>query len=165
MNIETKEPGNVLYRIKRGLAGYVSYLAACDMNDAFSEYVLYEPILRILTARAFTAHCEVVCPGVLQQMLGDRPRLDFEAIKGDTRFALEVKWARATAVNVARDYNKLLGYRQCYPLSEAFLCVFGRKTYLEKLRLRNGRFHERGKAIYADLRRTKYGCRVYEISE
>ena len=34
------EPLNVLYRIKRGLAGYVSYLAACEMNEAFSEYVL-----------------------------------------------------------------------------------------------------------------------------
>ena len=46
-----REPRNVLYRIKRGLAGFVSYLAACEMNQAFSEYVLYEPILRILTAR------------------------------------------------------------------------------------------------------------------
>ena len=41
----------MLYRVQRGLAGYVSYLAACDMNRAFSEYVLYEPTLRILTAR------------------------------------------------------------------------------------------------------------------
>lgn len=44
---------DVLSRVKRGLAGYVSYLAACEMNQAFSEYVLYEPTLRILTARRF----------------------------------------------------------------------------------------------------------------
>lgn len=44
--IDPQEPDNLLDRIKRGLAGYVSYLAACEMNDAFSEYVLYEPILR-----------------------------------------------------------------------------------------------------------------------
>jgi hypothetical protein len=26
------EPADVLYRVKRGLAAYVSYLAACEMN-------------------------------------------------------------------------------------------------------------------------------------
>jgi hypothetical protein len=34
---EPPEPNDVLYRIKRGLAGYISYLAACEMNVAFSE--------------------------------------------------------------------------------------------------------------------------------
>ena len=51
---------DVLSRVKRGLAGYVSYLAACEMNQAFSEYVLYEPTLRILTARRFVVQCECV---------------------------------------------------------------------------------------------------------
>ena len=31
------EPRDVPYRIKRGLAGYGSYLAACEMNQAFSD--------------------------------------------------------------------------------------------------------------------------------
>ncbi|MCR6654674.1 MAG: hypothetical protein NVV63_02435 [Opitutus sp.] len=44
-------PEDVFFRIQRGLAGYISYLAACEMNPAFSEYVLYEPALRIFTAR------------------------------------------------------------------------------------------------------------------
>jgi hypothetical protein len=70
------EPADVLYRVKRGLSGYVSYLAACEMNESFSEYVLYEPILRILTARGYTVKCEVVCPGVEQHATGDRKRLD-----------------------------------------------------------------------------------------
>jgi hypothetical protein len=50
-NQSYREPLNVLSRIQRGLSGYVSYLAACEMNSTFSEYVLYEPILRILRAR------------------------------------------------------------------------------------------------------------------
>lgn len=53
----------VLYRVQRGLAGYVSYLAACEMNKAFSEYVLYEPTLRILTAQGFEVETEFPCPG------------------------------------------------------------------------------------------------------
>ena len=44
------EPDYVLDKIKRGLSGHVSFLAACEMNESFSEYVLYEPVLRILTA-------------------------------------------------------------------------------------------------------------------
>ena len=35
-----REPQNVLYRIQRGLSGYVSYLAACEMNSTFTEYML-----------------------------------------------------------------------------------------------------------------------------
>jgi hypothetical protein len=59
-NSGSPERTDVLYRIKRGLSGYASYLAACQMNESFSEYVLYEPILRILTARPGTyADCEV----------------------------------------------------------------------------------------------------------
>jgi len=36
-----EEIRDALYRVKRGLCGYVSYLAACEMNQAFSEYILY----------------------------------------------------------------------------------------------------------------------------
>jgi hypothetical protein len=109
------EPADVLYRIKRGLAGYVSYLAACQMNSALSEYVLYEPILRILLARGFTAHCEVKCPGIDHAPVGDRKRIDFVAKRKDVRFALEVKWAQQARINVERDHAKLAAYRSHYP--------------------------------------------------
>lgn len=92
---DLQEPTNVLYRIKRGLSGYVSYLAACEMNESFSEYVLYEPILRILTACGYSVKCEVVCPGMEKPATGDLKRLDFVADDNQgLRFAMEVKWAR-----------------------------------------------------------------------
>lgn len=87
------EPNDVLYRIKRGLAGYISYLAACEMNEAFSEYVLYEPILRILTARGYKVESEVLCPGIQQPKTGDKKRLDFVACLPNLTCAIEVKWA------------------------------------------------------------------------
>ena len=52
---------DAISRLKRGLTSYVSYLAACDMNSAFSEYVLYEPILRILTAQGYEVECKYEC--------------------------------------------------------------------------------------------------------
>jgi hypothetical protein len=91
-----KEPADVLNRIKRGLAGYVSYLAACEVNEAFSEYVLYEPILRILMARGYTVECEYECPGIQHAAQGDRKRIDFRAMGHGLELAIEVKWIAAT---------------------------------------------------------------------
>jgi hypothetical protein len=85
------ETADTLSRLKRGLAGYISYLAACEMNEAFSEYVLYEPMLRILTARGYTVNCEVECPGIDQPAVGDKKRLDFYAYKKASWLAVEVK--------------------------------------------------------------------------
>jgi len=159
-----KDPADVLYRIKRGLSGYVSYLAACEMNDAFSEYVLYEPIFRILMARGYTAHCEVECPGLDQASIGDRKRIDFEARKDNIHFALEVKWAQQRRLNVENDYKKLAAFHAYNSASRSFLCVFGRKTHIAHISFQNRSFVERGTAVYADLRRTKYGCRIFELN-
>ena len=114
-------------------------------------------------AQGFTAHCEVECKGIRQPAIGDRRRLDFEAIKGELRFAIEVKWARKVKINVKSDLEKLRAYRRWYPSSRTFLCVFGRKTHLNKMQLSRPLFSERGKAVYAEMRRTKFGCRIYEI--
>jgi hypothetical protein len=104
---ELPEPNDVLYRIKRGLAGYISYLAACEMNEAFSEYVLYEPILRILTARGYAVHSEVLCPGIQQPKTGDKKRLDFVACGHGLTCAIEVKWARNKKIMIEGDLEKL----------------------------------------------------------
>lgn len=164
---ELKEPVNVLFRIKRGLAGYVSYLAACEMNQAFSEYVLYEPMLRILMARGYTVRCEYPCPPISAKKGGDRKRIDFVAEKEEVRFAIEVKWAKKKYVSVAKDHEKLAWFRGEPEFSRAFLCVFGRRSHIEHILLKagnyGGHFSEKGSAIYADFRKTKFGCRIYEL--
>ena len=160
------EPKEVLYRIKRGLAGYVSYLAACEMNESFSEYVLYEPILRILNAQNYKVQCEVVCPGVEHQPIGDRKRLDFVAKKGDIAFAMEVKWAKKNRINVTNDINKLRAYCNHHPGAQGFLCVFGTKSKIEGISLiPNNHIKSRGKPVIAEFGRTKYGCTIYELAE
>src|SRR5690349_8931678 len=121
--METKslsEPNDVLYRIKRGLAGYISYLAACEMNESFSEYVLYEPILRVLTARGYIVQCEVPCPGIQQPQVGDRKKLDFVVRGNGLEFAIEVKWARTSKLNLQQDLPKLSAYRQYEQMHRAF---------------------------------------------
>jgi hypothetical protein len=60
---EFPEPADVLYRIKRRLSRHVSYLAACEINESFSEYVLYEPIPRILWALGIPSSARPVVQG------------------------------------------------------------------------------------------------------
>jgi hypothetical protein len=158
------EPLNVLYRIKRGLAGYVSYLAACEMNEAFSEYVLYEPMLRILTARNFTVKCEYPCPGMPRAATGDAKKIDFEVTGQNHPFAIEAKWAKQATLDAGNDYKKLMSYLREVQSSRAFFCVFGIKSVIEKIRLKNGTFSECGKTVFAEFGITRYGCRIYEVT-
>lgn len=157
------EPTEVLYRVKRGLSAYVSYLAACEMKESFSEYILYEPLLRIMTTRGYRVTCEVPCPGMQHASTGDRKRLDFVAQRGSLRLAIEVKWAKSKKPDVRRDQEKLEAFLATHPSSHPLLCVFGSKSVLEPLDLPEGKFRERGKAVYADLRKTKYGCRIFQL--
>jgi len=147
------EPANVLYRLKRGLSGYVSYLAACEMNEAFTGYGLYEPILP--------------CPGLENEVgqRGDVKRIDFDVGGHKLRFAIEVKWARTNQIDVKRDYMKLRSYRECVEGSRAFLCVFGRMSHIEHITLKNGSFSAIGKTVFAEFGVTRFGCRMYELDE
>ena len=164
MNSNT-EPTNVLFRIKRGLSGYVSYLASCEMNESFSEYILYEPILRILTARGYTVKCEVPCPGIQQPPQGDRKRLDFVATGHGLTIAIEVKWAKNTSPKITQDIEKLTACRQADQTWRAFLCIFGRKSCITNITLPPGTLTERGKAVIAEFGNTRFGCRIYELAE
>jgi len=162
------EPTDVLYRIKRGLSSYVSYLAACEMNEAFSEYVLYEPMLRILTARGFKVKCEAPCSWIEKTTRGDFKKIDFdvtsEPTRASLRFAIEVKWARHWKLDVTKDHEKLIGFLAACPGSRAFICVFGKKSDIENVDLGIGRAPEKGKAVFAELRKTQFGCRIFEVS-
>ena len=143
---DLSEPKGVLYRIKRGLAGYISYLAACEMNEAFSEYVLYEPMVRILTARGYTVQSEVPCPGVQQPKTGDKKKIDFVACRKDKNLtcAIEVKWARNNKITIDSDLAKLSACLSADPTWKAFLCVFGRESHITGSIPRPDLLRERG---------------------
>jgi hypothetical protein len=157
------EPSDVLYRLKRGLAGYISYLAACEMNQAFSEYVLYEPILRILTARGYTVQCEYECPGTVRDGPGDKKRLDFYATGHSITLGIEVKWAKSKTPQIKKDVEKLRALHTTESSVFPLLLIFGKKNDLDKLKLADPELFERGKSRIADLGKTRYGCRVFQL--
>ncbi len=158
-----REPTDVLYRLKRGLAGYVSYLAACEMNEAFSEYVLYEPILRVLTARGFAVECEYECPGTERNGPGDKKRLDFYATGNSIAMAIEVKWAKSRAPKIKKDVEKLRALYAAEPRTYPLLLIFGKKSDLDNIVLGEPDLSERGKPRVADLGKTRFGCRVFQF--
>ena len=155
---------DALYRVKRGLVGYVSYLAACEMNQSFSEYILYEPVLRILTARGFEVSCEVPCPGFVKTGKGDFKKLDFVATSAGATFAIEVKWARRRYINVDRDIEKLQAYAASANGARAFLCVFGKQSVVANLRHSGPALQEQGNQVVANFGVTRYCCRIYRVT-
>jgi hypothetical protein len=160
-----------LDRVKRGLCGYTSYLSACGMYEAFSEALFYEPILRILSARKFSVRCEHECPGILQPKKGDRRRLDFYIEGHGFEIAMEVKYAKKKNINVdiTNDINKLrafLEHNKDNPNRDqvfALLCVFGKTHFIKNLVLGVYPLIEMRTGVYADLKRTKYGCRIFQM--
>ncbi|AWF80074.1 hypothetical protein BTJ40_04155 [Microbulbifer sp. A4B17] len=134
------------------------------MNEAFSECVLYEPALRILTARGFSVKCEYSCPGFPKNGPGDYKKIDFLASRGSDSFAVEMKWAKNKNVKINGDIAKLQKFLENTANSKAFLCVFGRKSHLKNLSVSTENLREQGRAVYAEFGVTKYGCRVYELS-
>ena len=159
----SKTTVDVLYRVKRGLAGYVSYLAACEMNQAFSEYVLYEPILRILNGNGYAVQCEYECPGIEQPARGDKKRIDFFAIGKIDTLAIEVKWTKSSKPKIAGDLTKLRAILKQEPSVIPLLCLFGRKSDLEEFAVDGTGLEEKGKARYADLGKTRFGCRIFRL--
>jgi len=133
------------------------------VNTAFSEYVLYEPILRVLVSQGFWVRCEYPCPGIPRKSRGDKKKIDFEASKDACRIAVEVKWHRTRHLKISDDCQKLAAFQQAYPDSYSFLCIFGKLSDIAKISLPTRQFEEPGGLIHAGFIRTRYGCRIFEL--
>ena len=169
-----REPFEALFRIQRGIAGHVSFLAACDANIVFTEYLLYEPILRILSQMKYSVECEVPWAGHVAKSKSDPMRIDFVAKKGKLKIALEVKWLRWPDtkkhgyLDIERDTEKLIEELKKKHSNRCFLCIFGRHTQInsfhgKKVQPHIAKYDEALPPLYADLRRTTFGSRIFEL--
>ncbi len=145
----------VLNPICRGLVGYISYLAACRNSTIYSEYMLYEPLLRIAQAQGYYARCEVEVPGS-NFGKGDKKRIDFVLSKGDVRLSIEVKWIKSPKPNIVKDVEKLLTYNQLTGAS-GYVLLFGQSGYFDTLAPNAGRSSKaHGKLVTWNAGKTKY---------
>jgi hypothetical protein len=166
----------ILNRIQRALVGYVSYLATCDANTVFTEYTLYEPVLRVLAAQKYDVTCEFLCRGYEN----GRSEIDFVAklkqrairkkslIKiplNQRCFAMEVKWARADrpAPSFKNDCEKLRWYRRKHPTHGSYLCLFGTHESFKKVK-NTANLRQIGDDIKALWKVSQYSCRMYRAT-
>jgi hypothetical protein len=120
--------------------------------------------LRILTAHNYIVKCEEVCPIIEQPRKGDKKKLDFVATLEEITLALEVKWVQPNRrLDITSDLAKLAAC-QTQKNWKSFLCFFGRKSAISNLELPTN-LREVGKAVIAEFGKTRYGCRIYELTQ
>lgn len=156
----------------RGLVGYVSFLAACGGHPVYSEYALYEPILRIGHAQGYKVRCEVPVkkrkkPLTSAHQGGDYPRIDFDFMRsGDkpARFGIEVKWTDKESVGVTKDVEKLKRHAKRFADSTGYVLVFGPHDVIRKLKpMGLGCPIRQSKLIGWSAGKTKYGARWFRV--
>lgn len=151
---------NLLNTICRGLVGHFSFMATTSGHTVYSEYALYEPILRILQAKGFHAHCEFT---VVPSSKGDNKRIDFRVKNGQKQFGIEIKWARAKTININNDIKKLEQYSKLYD-SLGYEVVFGQYKFLKNLKFSgNPKTISKGKLVHWDSGKTNYAACWYRF--
>lgn len=127
----------LLEPICRGLVGYVSYLATCNTSTVYSEYLLYEPLLRIAQSKGYATRCEYE---VSKGAKGDAKRIDFLVSKDGKSVGVEVKWLRSDSAAIANDSSKLATLYAEGKVLAGYVLLFGRasrvKCAMEKLKKR-----------------------------
>lgn len=161
---DNRDARRVILQIKRALCGYITFMGACRAEKAFSEHILYEPILRVLIAHGYEVECEHTHPSISKAAKGSK-RIDLFATGHEHSMAIEVKWTKKSpTILVEGDAEKLALIAKSSPNCLPLLCVFGRKRHIDKsrLKLKPSTFVEWGKPVYVD-RRPMYGCRVFRF--
>jgi hypothetical protein len=153
---------SVLNPICRGLVGYVSYLASCDAATVYSEYLLYEPLLRIAKSQGYTARCEVPVPRI-NGGVGDHPRIDFYLQRSHDRLGLEVKWIKSKSSDISKDVNKLRSFN-IQTGAKGYVLLFGRSSFFGSLKPKyTGTEMSWGTPVRWNAKRTDYSARWLRI--
>ena len=151
---------NFINTICRGIVGYISYNATCDLSTVYSEYMLYEPIARIAKAQGYSVSCEY--PAANQTIgRGDKKRIDFKFTKSGEAVLVEVKWAKTKRAAISGDLEKL----RATDAAQKYLLIFGHadvvKTFEGEKRARLPPAKNSGKVVEWNSGRTHYAARWY----
>jgi len=101
---------DLLRTLAEGLTAYMTFQSRCGMREAYTEYLLYEPILRIVKDKNWLAKTEFIAE--VTEGWGDHKRIDFllesQETEGDF-IGIEVKWLpkRKRSLAVGNDIRKL----------------------------------------------------------
>jgi hypothetical protein len=93
-------------------------------------------------------------------------KIDFYAETNGKKYAMEVEWVgKNKQVNTKKDKEKLKFLLKKNKVTRSFLCILGRKSSIEKINLSKEGFSLSGKPADANLGRTRYVCKVFELTK
>ena len=103
------KPRNLIVSLTEGLLGYLIYQSRCGLHEAYSEYLLYDPIVRIAKDKGWHIKSEFVVDTKLSK--GDKKRIDFLFTDkiNNTLIGLEVKYLKNknSSLTIKNDIDKL----------------------------------------------------------
>jgi hypothetical protein len=103
------KPRNLIVSLTEGLLGYLIYQSRCGLHEAYSEYLLYDPTVRIAKDKGWQIKSEFIVDTKLSK--GDKKRIDFLFTDkiNNTLIGLEVKYLKNknSLISIANDLEKL----------------------------------------------------------
>jgi hypothetical protein len=163
---------NTIVAICEGLLGKLLFNSKIDISEAYSEYMLYEPIVQI-AKRNWNVESEVSVKSLKKKGRGDNPKIDFiltDLANNNRYIALEVKYAKGvkSTISVDSDIKKLLAFKNdmISKDTKAFLMIFwkehaNRDKHLNRVaNIKHKVYHEWN--IETNLMQ-KYAVTVFEI--
>ena len=139
------------------------FATATSHSTIYSEYLLYEPLLRIARAQGYMVKCEVAVANSASGK-GDKKRLDFVLSKDVELLSIEVKWIKSTKPNIVNDVNKLITYNGAAGAS-GYVLLFGQARYFKNLVPKAGRQSQtQGKLVSWAPGRTKYSAQWFKYT-
>ena len=103
------KPRNLIKALSEGILGYMLYQSRCGIHEAYSEYLLYDPIVRISKDKNWSIESEFSVDS--KRGKGDKQRIDFlcGSSVNNTKIGLEIKFlkTRDSQLNIKSDIYKL----------------------------------------------------------
>jgi hypothetical protein len=163
---------NTIVAICEGLLGKLLFNSKIDISEAYSEYMLYEPIVQI-AKRNWNVESEVSVKSLKKKGRGDNPKIDFiltDPANNNRYIALEVKYAKGvkSTISVDSDIKKLLAFKNdmISKDTKAFLMILwkehsNRDVHLNRIsQIDFKRYHE---CSFETNLKQRYFVTVFEI--
>ena len=101
------KPKNLIAALTEGVLSYLIYQSRCGMQSAYSEHLIYEPIVRIATYKNWKITNQFKLPKTENAKFPNK--IDFVFESNDTQIAVEVKYLKnkRNNINVQKDIDKL----------------------------------------------------------
>lgn len=173
-NRKGPKPKNLIAALSEGILGYILYQARCGIQDAYSEYLLYDPVVRISKDKNWKLKSEFTVEEIDGR--GDNRKIDFLCTSGynsDIKVGIEIKYLKdsKSSLSVQNDSDKLLKLKNCveYTKLYGFILIAGKHTdyninIIERQKEKYA-LEQYYKVEFTNQTNTRYGVTVLKVLE